>query len=92
MYALQDKSFTAINVYPNPSNGSNINIDISNLQSVNKTATLTITSILGMKILEQEVSNNTSNTIFNNAFPSKGIYIIKLEDGEKSHSMKVLIN
>jgi hypothetical protein len=85
------KSMVRLVAYPNPTNGSDLNINVTNLSSLSKTAHLSITSIMGAKILDQEVSNNTMYTFYNNIFPSKGMYIITLNDNDNIQTLKVLI-
>lgn len=86
-----DRSFDVLDVYPNPLNTGNLNVDVKNLVS-RKPVLMTISSILGTTVYSQEVSNNSQYSISRGLFPAKGLYLIKIQDGDFVKTVKVIID
>lgn len=83
--AINDLYFNDIKVYPNPANDElNILID-----SENKEFRLQLYSILGQNVFDKFVSNTHKIDI--SSF-KRGMYILKISDGEKVGSIKLAIH
>jgi plastocyanin len=80
------KQKTSVSVYPNPSNGL-FHIAVSGLPS-NKNGNVEIYSLRGEKVFEASVSNSTATIDLSNS--SKGIYLMKFNDGEGLITKKIM--
>lgn len=79
--------FNNFNVYPNPST-SNFNLTLSSSENVE----LRIFDMLGRNVFEKEYQNTSTN--FNKVVSpnlSKGVYILKVESGNKKAFQKIII-
>lgn len=76
-----------VSVYPNPSNGV---VSIHNEANFTKTQTIEIYNLLGEKIYSM-INENAKDLKINLSDSPKGIYIVKISDGEKSISKKIII-
>ena len=65
-----------MSVYPNPSNGR---------LTVEGTGLLTVTNLLGQRILEQVIKGQTAFSL------PEGLYLLKLTDGDASTTRKVVV-
>jgi hypothetical protein len=75
------------NIYPNPNNGT----FYFRLKNANSKIQIEIYNLSGQKVYEaSNMKKQTSNEI-NFAPQSKGVYLIKINDGENSYSEKILI-
>ena len=71
----------SINLYPNPTT-KNITIEWTG----NKTATLQVMNVLGEIVIEQRIAKTTNIDLSN-----KGIYFVKVFDGTKIHTQKIVV-
>ncbi len=76
----------SISIYPNPNNGK-FNID---LKEVNSKIQLEIFNVWGQKIDKDFNLKHTTNEIDFSSI-AKGIYLIKINDGENSYTEKMVI-
>jgi endonuclease I len=72
-------------IYPNPSNG---HFTIQ-LKDANEASNIEIISILGQRVFSQKNSLNSSINVNN---IQKGIYIVRITQGSKTSSKKIIIN
>ncbi len=77
----------SMSVYPNPSNGK-FELEINNLQ-LTKNYILEIYNLQGKKIVQSTITNAKSEIDLSNQ--SKGIYLIKFNDGQAVLTKKVII-
>ncbi|MGL5891758.1 MAG: T9SS type A sorting domain-containing protein [Bacteroidia bacterium] len=77
---------SAFNVYPNPSNG---NFTVQ-LDAVADNATAELYNALGERIQTVNISN-TSTVVFNNENLAKGIYLIRIINGESVSAKQIII-
>ena len=82
--ALQTKS---ISVYPNPNNGK-FNISLKN--SISKMQ-VTIYNALGQKIYESSTRSPLPENEIDFSLHPKGVYLIKINDGESNYTDKIVI-
>ncbi|MFD1602474.1 endonuclease [Flavobacterium artemisiae] len=80
-----DFDSNTFSIYPNPSNG---HFTIQ-LKDSNEKSNIEIISILGQILFSKE-NNNSSSIAVNNL--SKGIYIVRITQGSKTSSKKIIIN
>lgn len=75
------------NIYPNPNNGT----FYFRLKNANSKIKIEIYNLLGQKVYEaSNMEKQTSNEI--NFVPqSKGVYLIKTNDGENNYTEKIII-
>jgi len=78
-----ENRFRKINVYPNPTSKS-----IS--FSLNERGTILISNILGIKVLEQEISKNNEEQKIDISELASGIYTLKIITEDKIYSNKFL--
>ena len=81
-----------IKIFPNPNNGE-FSIQIKNTESLAKSLIINVLNTQGQVILNEKI-NNTQNEINENIYlknPTKGIYILRISDGEKYLSRKLII-
>lgn len=71
-----------VNIYPNPSSGK-FNIELKNS---NPAISIEVYNMLGDKILQQQ-----NNTEVNLSKSTKGIYFVKIYDGEKIYTNKIVV-
>ncbi len=74
-----------ISIYPNPSTGL-INVTVP---KQNSEASVLITDIIGKTIIKQQLNNKT--TQFNLSELPKGIYLVKVKEGEMSKVEKIFL-
>jgi hypothetical protein len=79
-----------INAYPNPVTGSRVNFNIS-IQSSISNPRLTIYNLLGVKVIQVELSSLNSDIEVDISKLSKGIYLYTLEGNNKNLVAKKLI-
>ncbi len=89
--AVTERSHDVLDVYPNPLSAGDLSIAVKNLTS-NKPVLMTVSSILGNTVFSQEVSNNIHYSINRGIFPAKGMYLIKLQDGDFVKTVKVIVD
>lgn len=77
-----------VNVYPNPLNNDNLNINIENL---NNEATLQIFSLTGVVCLSQTIQSSGTVLIDRSVFKS-GLYIVKVFNTDFVVSSKLIVN
>jgi hypothetical protein len=80
-------------IYPNPSNGKQVKLRLySELES---TVQITITDLAGKQMLSQQLfmqaGNNDVSVTETENLPT-GIYLIRVEEGSKIHSFKLLVD
>jgi hypothetical protein len=73
----------SVSVFPNPSRG-HFQLTFSNMQSVN--GRLEIYNVFGEKILQQQLTNE-----FDLSDSPKGIYLVKIHDGEKIYTQRIVV-
>jgi hypothetical protein len=87
--SIEDNSFEAFNIYPNPNQGS-FNIELSSTYS--DETTIQVYDLLGKLVYEKEFLNNSSllkSVDLSN--PSSGVYIVKVNQGKSSISKKLIV-
>ncbi|MDX6183236.1 endonuclease [Flavobacterium sp. Fl-77] len=85
---LEEESISQLEeiiIYPNPSEG-HFTIQMKNSDEVSR---ITIFSILGQKVFENEISNLSTVTL--DTIP-KGIYIMSISQGQQTIIKKIIIN
>ena len=75
-------------LYPNPSKGGRFNVMMPN---VSNNAKLSIYNIIGQQVYTTALKSDTSNQINPNKSLAPGTYIIKITDGGKTTSDKLII-
>ncbi|MCX6350979.1 MAG: T9SS type A sorting domain-containing protein [Bacteroidetes bacterium] len=76
----EENATKPISIYPNPNNGS---------FTVQATGIIEIYNSMGTLVLRQQLVDE-KNLLHLNTF-SKGIYLLKVLDGNKIHSQKIII-
>lgn len=76
-------------VFPNPSGGSNVSINIGT--SPSKNSLVKIYNIIGEEVFRARYLQGTNNYNFDRPL-EKGLYIIIVEDGESKKQMKLTVN
>jgi len=84
--SIEDNSYSAFNVYPNPNNGI-LNISLTN--STDK-QTIEIKNIIGQTVYSQ-IAGNSSTTTINLSDINKGIYTVSLINENGTSSTKKII-
>ncbi|MFL2569272.1 MAG: T9SS type A sorting domain-containing protein [Flavobacteriales bacterium] len=84
--SIEDDSYSAFNVYPNPNNGI-LNISLTN--STDK-QTIEIKNIIGQTVYSQ-IAGNSSTTTINLSDINKGIYTVSLINENGTSSTKKII-
>jgi hypothetical protein len=84
--SIEDNSYSAFNVYPNPNNGI-LNISLTN--STDK-QTIEIKNIIGQTVYSQ-IAGNSSTTNINLSDINKGIYTVSLINENGTSSTKKII-
>ncbi|PJB14206.1 MAG: hypothetical protein CO118_09800, partial [Flavobacteriales bacterium CG_4_9_14_3_um_filter_32_8] len=79
----EENNFT---IFPNPSNGI---FSIQNRTDSNNPQTIEIFNVVGEKIYS--TTNNKSTNEINISTFSKGVYFVKLTDGEKVRTEKIVV-
>ena len=82
---LEDEN--QLSIFPNPSNGI---FSINQQANFNKPQTIEIYNLLGDNIYTSTTNKTKVNTINISESP-KGIYFVKLVDGEKISTQKIII-
>lgn len=82
--SLQENSFFEFNVYPNPV------FDILNIQipTVNEISTLRVFDVLGKTVIEQDITESTSQLNMSTMAP--GLYIMTIQSGNTSKTIKLI--
>jgi len=80
-----DFSNTDFNIYPNPSNG-NFKIELKN---TTENYSVEIFSLIGQRVFEKENINSSTISVSN---LQQGMYLVKLTQGSKSITKKIVIN
>ncbi len=78
----------ALGIYPNPVKNGKLNIS---LEGFNNDAEVQIYSITGRLIHKDSVKAGSQNIIETNLSLKPGIYIVRVNDGEKSKTQKLII-
>ncbi len=84
----------AFNIYPNPFNGSVLNIQWNDLENLNESLTLNICDAAGKVIIDQAISGATAG-VYALQFDSKlssGFYIVRLQTSTRRAEKKLLVN
>jgi hypothetical protein len=81
-----DELSSAIQLYPNPSNGK-LNISLNR----NLTGQLTISNLLGEIIYSEKLNGTAGSTNTINLNTAAGVYFLKVSDGKKSFTRKLVI-
>jgi photosystem II stability/assembly factor-like uncharacterized protein len=76
-----------VTIYPNPNNGT----FYFSLKDTNSKVKVEIFTLLGQKVFEASNFEMQPQNQINFAPQSKGIYLIKINDGENSYSEKIMI-
>ena len=84
--SIEDNSYTAFNVYPNPNNGI-LNISFTNTSDKQ---TIEIKNIIGQTVYSQ-IAGNSSTTTINLSDINKGIYTVSLINENGTSSTKKII-
>ena len=84
--SIEDNSYSAFNVYPNPNNGI-LNISLTNKSDKQ---TLEIKNIIGQTVYSQ-IAGNSSTTTINLSDINKGIYTVSLINENGTSSTKKII-
>jgi len=90
-FNLSSSTLNALNLYPNPSNGKEINIGLNDMSE--KSSKITIADTNGKIIYtanHQSESENTLKIRLNNRLNS-GIYLLTLKNGTQSQTVKFLV-
>jgi subtilisin family serine protease len=82
--SLQEEEFFEFKVYPNPAN------DILNIQipSANEITTLRIFDVLGKSVLEQDITESSSQLDMSSM--ASGLYIMSFQSGNASKTFKLI--
>lgn len=84
--SIEDNSYSAFNVYPNPNNGI-LNISLTNTSDKQ---TIEIKNIIGQTVYSQ-IAGNSSTTTINLSDINKGIYTVSLINENGTSSTKKII-
>jgi hypothetical protein len=84
--SIEDNSYSAFNVYPNPNNGI-LNISLTNTSDKQ---TIEIKNIIGQTVFSQ-IAGNSSTTTINLSDINKGIYTVSLINENGTSSTKKII-
>lgn len=84
---MEDVSFSA---YPNPAVGNDVIIDYS-IPGMMESSAIVVYNMLGLKVFEQTVNNQSGKVQVNTSQFSKGIYLYVLENSGKTVVAKKLI-
>ena len=84
--SIEDNSYSAFNVYPNPNNGI-LNISLTNKSDKQ---TIEIKNIIGQTVYSQ-IAGNSSTTTINLSDINKGIYTVSLINENGTSSTKKII-
>ncbi len=84
--SIEDNSYSAFNVYPNPNNGI-LNISLTN---TSYKQTIEIKNIIGQTVYSQ-IAGNSSTTTINLSDINKGIYTVSLINENGTSSTKKII-
>jgi hypothetical protein len=82
-----NKSEESISIYPNPAK-DNVTITINNQQSIHKNE-LSIYNVVGEKVFSETLTSNVEK--LNVEKFSAGVYFVKVIDGEKTFTQKLII-
>ena len=88
--SLEDFAFSGFNLYPNPNNGSfTLNLELLNTDKV----TVQLFDVRGRLIGEKNYLNNVTNFSENVSFDkaSAGLYLVKITNGNKQTTRKLII-
>jgi len=83
--SLNEKSIQGFSTYPNPVRNGKLTINTSNLEE----KTVLIYSVLGKRVFEQKFTGNKKE--FNISHINSGIYIMKVLEGDKIATKKLVI-
>jgi hypothetical protein len=79
-------------IYPNPTSGNQVTLQLQNLKS--EQSTITVTNLLGNVVFTDQVAVADSDTAYTLSFPESiptGIYIIKVSSSSYSIASKVVL-
>ncbi len=81
---------TDFNIYPNPSEGDNINIQLNNIADFSK---LQVVNVLGELVYSENLSKKANQLVKleSTIFKSKGVYFIKVSSTENTTTKKLII-
>lgn len=86
---IQDIEGSGFSVFPNPSYQSNINIQTSKpLKNVH----IALFNLLGQKVLEQTIDNNTTTFSIDTQQLSSGIYHLIITDQQDRYQTKIMLS
>ncbi|WP_197275402.1 T9SS type A sorting domain-containing protein [Nonlabens sp. YIK11] len=88
--SLIDSQNLVLKVYPNPTNGDQLNITTAGFDSTD--LTLTITNLLGQTIATKAIVNTGNTAKIDVSTIANGMYIFEITDGSTSKSSKVILN
>lgn len=92
LYFDESESEIIISVYPNPSNGKQLNIDLSNMPENNQLLELRIFDSNGRNVFGYVNESNSNNKIvLDNSLPS-GMYIVDIQVGKSNEKIKWIVN
>jgi hypothetical protein len=80
----QNNEIAGLRVYPNPVSNGVLHVE----SSMNLEKTISLFDVLGKEVIK----TTTSNTTINIANLNSGIYIIKITEGEKTATKKLVVN
>ncbi|MES2395995.1 MAG: T9SS type A sorting domain-containing protein [Bacteroidota bacterium] len=80
----------AVIIYPNPTNGKFI-IELSSPPLKNDKCEIKIYNMLGEKVFQSSNLNQQTSKEINLSASPKGIYFVRIYDGEKNHSKKIVV-
>ena len=86
--AVEDIDKGALGIYPNPVNDGNLRVS---LDGFNKNANLKIYSITGKLVHKVAVKNSNDGFFETKINLTPGLYIVKLNDGERSKTQKLIV-
>lgn len=89
-----DRNKETVTLYPNPTNGENLWIEIRKPQSVNYTLEILSTKgelLKSQKIKIESEQNSIRNEVLNGLILPKGIYYLKLSGGEAINTFKFIV-
>ncbi|QXP77732.1 MULTISPECIES: T9SS type A sorting domain-containing protein [Winogradskyella] len=79
---IEDNSFTAFSVYPNPTS------DILNIKSTQDVDSVTVYNLLGQNVASF-TKNEITNSSINLSELSEGLYLVRVTSGDKTETLRV---
>ena len=90
LLGLNEFDLDSFSVYPNPNNGEfNVKLNSSSGNKIN----ISVYDIRGRRVFDNIYNNSSNfNKVVNLNNGQSGIYILKVDDGERSGTKKIIVN